>query len=137
MPDFPQYQNAALVEYANYRQLNLTGSTGGSITANPGDVINVTVNAVNVSGTATVTLPSVLLGGPVLVKFAGDGNTTFGSAAIVRVLPATADVNAATEVTIDGYNSLTLTNVSDQVLLASDGSNWWIIDKAHNTHDTY
>ena len=138
MPDFPQYQNAALVEYANYRQLNLTGSTGGSITANPGDVINVTVNAVNVSGTATVTLPSVLLGGPVLVKFTHtNGNTAFGSAAIVRILPATADVNAPTEVTIDGYNSLTLNNLGDQVLLASDGTNWWIIDKAHNTHDTF
>jgi hypothetical protein len=137
MPDFPQYQNAALVEYANYRSTVLTGSAGATIAANPGDVILVEVNAANVSGTAAVRLPSVTLGGPVLVKFTSTVTTTFGTAALVTIAPAVADVQAATEVTIDGRNSLQLNNLGDQVVLASDGTNWWIIDKAHNTHDTF
>ena len=138
MPDFPQYQNAALVEYANYRATVLTGSAGASISANPGDVILVEVNAVNVSGTAAVRLPAVALGGPVLVKFTStNANTAFGTAAVVTIAPAVADVQAATEVTIDGRNSIQLNNLGDQVVLASDGTNWWIIDKAHNTHDTF
>ena len=138
MPDFPQYSQAALVPYANYRSTVLTGSAGATIAANPGDVILVEVNAVDVSGTATVRLPSVALGGPVLVKFtSSNANTAFGSAAVVSIAPAVADVQAATEVTIDGRNSVTLNNLGDQAVLASDGSNWWVIDKSHNTHDTW
>src|ERR1035437_3459498 len=133
MPDFPQYQNAALVTYANYRTFLLTGSAGATIAANSGDVILVEVEAVNVSGTAVVTLPSVVLGGPVLVKVvSGNHDTAFGTAARVRVQPATADV-----VTIDGFNTLVLQNLGDQAVFASDGVNWWIIDKAHNTVDSW
>lgn len=136
MPNFPQYANASLVEYANFRSLVLTGSTGGSIAANSGDVILVEVNGVNVSGTGAVTLPPVALGGPVLVKYVSTkGKTDFGSAVIVTVTPAATDVTAG--VTVDGYYNLTLNNIGDQVLVASDGSNWWIIDAKHNTHDTF
>lgn len=138
MPYFPQYQNAQLVEYANYRSFVKTGSSALAVAANSGDAILVEVNAVNVSGLTTVTLPSVALGGPVLVKFtSSNANTAFGSAATVAIVPAAADVAAATEVTIDGHNSILLNNLGDQVVLASDGSNWWIIDKYHNTHDTF
>jgi hypothetical protein len=138
MPDFPQYQNAQLVTYANYRPFLLTGSAGATINANSGDCILVQVNAVNVSGVASVRLPSVALGGPVLVKFTStNANTAFGSAATVTVAPALTDVQAATEVTIDGRNAITLNNLGDECVFASDGSNWWIIDKSHNTHDTY
>jgi len=137
MPDFPQYQNAELVEYASYKTTVLTGSSGASITANPGDVIVVEVNVQNVSGTATVTLPAVALGGPVLVKFSSTAaGTVHGTAAVVSVVPAAADVTAGAK--IDGsYGSVQLNNIADQVLFASDGTNWWIIDKYHNTHDSY
>ena len=137
MPNFPQYQNAALVTYSNYRPFVLSGSAGATIAANAGDVILVQVNAINVSGVAAVRLPPVALGGPVLVKFTSTVTNTFGTAATVTVAPALADVQASTEVTIDGRNAITLNNLGDEAVFASDGSNWWIIDKSHNTHDTY
>lgn len=136
MPDFPQYQNGVLVEYATYTTTVLTGSAGATIAANSGDVRVIQVNAVNVSGTATITLPSVALGGPVLVKFtSNDHDTAFGTAARVKIVPAAADVTAGA--LIDGYGSVTLQNLGDQAVFASDGTNWWVIDKSHNTTDSW
>lgn len=129
MPYFPQYENALLVEFANYRSI---AAGTAAVTASAGDVVVVKQSA-NVSTATTVTLPSVSLGGPVLVKLVG----TFGTGAACHVVPAPQDVTATTEVTIDGFNSVTLNNAGDQVVLASDGANWWLISKAHNTHDTF
>ena len=138
MPNFPQYQNAQLVESANYRTTVLAGSAGAAVTAVPGDVVIIEVNAANVSGTATVTLPPVSLGGPVLVKFShANANTQFGTAARVKVVPSVTDAAATPAVTIEGYTSITLQNLGDQAVFASDGVTWWTIDKNHNTIDSW
>lgn len=137
MPVFPQYQNSLLVESANYRQL--TQGTHVSHTANPlaactaacGDVINNVV----VSGDATaytVTLPSVATGGPVLVKVTG----TFGQVSnTVTIIPQVVDTVAGA--LIDGFGSIQLIQPNASVLLASDGTNWWIISRSHQTTDTW
>ncbi len=136
MPNFPQYQNAALVAYATYSTTVLTGSSGATITALAGSVVVVEVNAVNVSGTATVTLPEVALGGPVCVKFASTAEgTAHGTAAQVTIIPTTVDTVAGCK--IDGFGSVTLTALGDVVTLASDGTNWWLIDRFHNTIETW
>ena len=136
MPVFPQYANAKLVEFANYVVTVLAGSAGASITALAGDVQIIEVNAVNVSGNAKVTLPEVALGGPVLVKFSSNNHDAdFGTAATITVIPTVADTVAGC--LIDGNGSITLSNIGDQAVFASDGTNWWLISKAHNTHDTY
>jgi hypothetical protein len=123
---FPQYQNAAYVGYANYR----TG-LDANVTATEGDVLEFTPTA-----NRTATLPPVASGGPVLVRLGG----TFGAGNFVRVVLSASDL--ASGVTIDGgakgpVNSIQLNNAGDQVVLASDGSNWWQINKCHNTHDTW
>ena len=136
MPVFPQYENATLVQFANYVKTALTGSAGASIAANSGDVQIVEVNVANVSGVALITLPPVALGGPVVVKYSSNNHEAdFGSAAVVTVVPQVIDTVAGT--LINGYGSITLTNIGDEVVLASDGVQWWTISKAHNTHDTY
>jgi hypothetical protein len=125
MPHFPQYQNASLVTYSNYRKVSVNTA------ANPGDVIIATA-------AVTITLPPVAFGGPVLVK----NGTAFGSGHAVTVNLAATDVTASVVLdagaagTING--GLVLTNAGDQAVFASDGSTtWWIIDARHNTHDTW
>lgn len=136
MPTYPQYANAVLVTAANFVKTVLTGSAGASISANSGDVQIIEVNAVNVSGTAVVTLPAAALGGPVLVKFShSNGNTAFGTAARVRVAPNAADTAAGT--LIDGFGTVIIQNLGDQLLLASDGVQWWSIEKELNTAETW
>ena len=136
MPYFPQYSGGVLVPNANYVVTVLTGSTGATISANSGDIQLVEVNAANVSGTATITLPSVALGGPVLVKFTTTAALTyFGTAARVKVVPNSVDATAGAK--IDGFNSIVLQNLGDQAVFASNGTTWWIIDKTHNTIDSW
>jgi hypothetical protein len=136
MPYFPQYQNAVLVEWANYVTTVLTGSTGATISANAGDCQIIEVNAVNVSGTAKVTLPSVALGGPVLVKFASTAEgTAHGTAAVVTIIPQVVDTVAGCK--IDGFGSITLTALGDTLVLASDGTNWWAVNKFINSIETW
>jgi len=65
---------------------------------------------------------------------------TFGAGFNVKVVPNASDL--ANGVTIDGgakgpANSIQLKNAGDQCVFASDGSNWWVIDKCHNTHDSW
>ena len=127
MPYFPQYVNATLVEFANYRTF---AAPQAAITAASGDVITVK-GVINNTTTSVVTLPEVALGGPVVVKLAG----VFGVQAPVTIIPTVVDTVAGC--LIDGVGSITLHNAGDQVQLASDGLQWWTISKAHNTNDTW
>ncbi len=140
MPSFPQYPNAVLVEAANYRQLTQgTNVTAGAVAvaANAGDIINNVVAAGDAS-TYTVTLPPVVLGGPVLVKVSGKFGNVSNS---VVIIPQVADTVAGTK--IEGFGSikliqpLTAAGTGTSVLLASDGTQWWIISRAFNTTDTW
>jgi len=134
MPYFPQYPNAALVEYANYRTLKQgTHVTAGAVAvaALAGDVINNVVVSGDAS-TYTVTLPEVALGGPVLVKVTG----VFGQVSnSVVIIPTVADTVAGC--LIDGFGSISLIQPNALVLLASDGTQWWIISRSHQTTDTW
>lgn len=137
MPFWPQYANAVLVENANYRQL--TQGTHVNHSSNPlaacaaasGDVINNVV----ASGDATaytVTLPSVALGGPVCVKVTG----VFGQVSnTVTIIPQVVDTVAGC--LIDGFGSIQLIQPNALVVLASDGTQWWIISRSHQTTDTW
>jgi hypothetical protein len=140
VPYFPQYSSATLVEYANYRSLTqASGVTAYS--ANSGDFFTNSVLA----GDATayvITLPSVALGGPVAVKMAGvPGNVS--NTVTVAVLGA--DYAAGCRIGgTGGYGSVKLIHnaASGQLdgpllILASDGTNWWIVSKAHSTVDTW
>jgi hypothetical protein len=140
MPSFPQYPNAVLVEAANYRQLTQgTHVAAGAVAvaANAGDIINNVVAAGDAS-TYTVTLPPAALGGPVLVKVSGQFGCVSNS---VVIIPQVADTVAGTK--IEGFGSikliqpLTAAGTGTSVLLASDGTQWWIISRAFNTTDTW
>jgi hypothetical protein len=143
MPTYPQYANSQLVEYGNY--LYLTQGTGVSHSANPeatcaaapGDII---INEV-ASGDATaytVTLPEVALGGPVEVKVVAKSGAAAGFGNVsntVTIIPTVADTVAGC--LIDGWGSIQLIQPNASVVLASDGTNWWIISRSHQTTDTW
>lgn len=121
MPQFPQYPNALLVESANYR----TGLDANA-TAAAGDVCVFTPTAARV-----LTLPAVAAGGPVCVVLAG----TFGAGFGVKIVPS--DSSQIEGIATGPVGSVLLNNAGDQVVLASDGTNWWAISKSHNTHDSF
>lgn len=141
MPNFPQYQNAFLAEYATYRQLTQgthvshTANPATPCFANPGDVITNVVVAGD-STAYTVYLPAVTTGGPVIVKVTGvpapTGNT-------VTISPLVSDTVAG--VLIDGWANVVIANTAGgsnaTVTFASDGSNWWIVSKSHSTTETW
>lgn len=140
MPVFPQYQNATLVANANYRSLTQASGTT-AYSANPGDFFTNSVLA----GDATayvITLPAVVTGGPVAVKLAGvPGNVS--NTVVVQILGA--DYAAGSRIGgTGGYGSIKLVHdgAAGQLdgpllILASDGTNWWIVSKAHSTVDTW
>lgn len=134
MPVWPQYINADLVEAANYRVFTQgTSVTAGAqaIAANPGDVIINKVTAGDAS-TYTVTLPPVSQGGPVCVKMTGAPGNVSNT---MIVIPQVVDTVAGC--LIDGFGSIKLLQVPEEYILASDGTNWWTVSKAHNTNVTW
>lgn len=110
MPTFPQYMNAALVEFATFV------SKSAAYTANPGEVVLVTTGTAGV----TITLPLVATGGPVTVRKV---DSAAGS--------ITVKSNEGAAVTIDGISGATgvatSTSQHSGFTLASDGANWWIV----------
>lgn len=135
---FPQYQKAELVPSANYVITVLSDADSPvAIIAASGDVQIVEINShVITDPVATITLPDVAVGGPVCVKLSSIAPSTyFGSLAQVNVVPAPEDV--ADAVLINGYGSISLRNIGDVAVFASDGAQWWTIGKSHNTHDTW
>lgn len=140
MPTFPQYQSAALVQAANYR--NLTQASGvTAYSANAGDFFTNSVLAGDATG-YVITLPAVVNGGPVAVKMSGvPGNVS--NTITVQVLGS--DYAAGCRIGgTGGYGSLKLIHNAAAtqldgplVILASDGTNWWIVSKAHSTVDTW
>lgn len=143
MPYFPQYQNAVLVDNANYVQLTQgthvshTANPLAAYSANPGDIVTNVV----VAGDATpyiITLPSVALGGPVMVKVQGAFGQVSNS---VLIIPQVVDTVAGCK--IEGFGSLkliqplTAAGTGTSIVLASDGLQWWIISRAFNTTDTW
>lgn len=134
MPYFPQYGNAVLVESANYRVFTQgTHVTAGAvaIAAASGDVIINKVAAGDAS-TFTVTLPPVALGGPVAVKMTGARGNVSNT---ILVIPQVADTVAGC--LIDGFGSITLLQVPEEFVLASDGAQWWSVSKFHLTTSTW
>jgi hypothetical protein len=132
---FPQYANAALVTTANYRTFTQgTHVTAGAvaIAANPGDVIINQVASGDAS-TYTVTLPPVAQGGPVEVKVVGVVGQASNS---VVIIPQVVDTVAGCKID-QQWNSLALIQPNSNVVLASDGTNWWLISSKHNTQDTW
>jgi len=127
----------SLVEGANYRLLTQGTSVSHSANplaacaASPGDFITNKVVAGDATA-YTVTLPPVIDGGPVVVKVIG----TFGQVSnSVLIIPQVADTVAGT--LIDGFGSLTLVQPNALVALVSDGAQWWIISRSHQTTDTW
>ena len=140
MPTFPQYQNASLVQNANYVKLTQASGTT-AYSANPGDFFTNSVLAGDATA-YTITLPAVNTGGPVAVKMAGvPGNVS--NQIIVQVLGA--DFAAGCRIGgTGGYGSLKLIHNAAAgqldgplVILASDGTHWWLVSKAHSTVDTW
>ena len=135
MPVFPQYQSALLVQAGNYR-LFTQGTTVAAgvvtIAAACGDIITNKVVAGDAS-TYNVTLPSVALGGPVVVKVTGliQGNASN----TMVVVPQVVDTVAGCK--IDGFGSISLVYPGDLYVLASDGTQWWTVSKAHTTTQTW
>ena len=140
MPTFPQPLTGILTEAANYRSLTQASGTT-AYSANSGDFFT---NAV-LAGDATayvVTLPAASLGGVVAVKMSGvPGNVS--NTVTVQVLGA--DFAAGSRIGgTGGYGSLKLIHNAAAtqldgplVILASDGTNWWLVSKAHSTVDTW
>lgn len=118
MPSFPQYQNAALVGFANF-----TAQTK-AYTAAPGDFVIMT-------GTAgvIVTLPPAAQGGPVAVKQMVVGTTT-GS---ITVIAATTDGTATHIDNIAGTTGVTITTQYTTQTYSSDGVNWWRVSGGNAT----
>lgn len=134
MPTWPQPQTALLVESANFRQL-LQGThvAAGTVAvaAAAGDVINNVVVAGDAS-TYNVTLPPVNTGGPVAVKVTGVVGQVSNSVVIV---PQVADTVAGC--LIDGFGSIKLIQPNALLVLVSDGAQWWIVSRSHQTTDTW
>lgn len=130
MPTFPQYQNAQLVEFANYRELT---DSVAAVQANSGDIIEIQFS-VNGTNTVTVTLPPIALGGPVLLRRKGKiGDNRTGT---LILIPSPVDV--ANGIGIGAYGEITVVNGGDEIVVASDGATTWVpISKYHNTHDSW
>ena len=113
MPNFPQYQNAGLVQNANFV------AKTAAYTANNGDFVLVT----NSTNAITITLPPVAQGGPVTVKKvdSGTGATTVKTS------------DSSTLDGIAGATGIVLAKQYDTVTLVSDGSNWWTASINLNT----
>lgn len=127
----------SLCEGANYRLL--TQGTGVNHSSNPlaacaaasGDFITNKVVAGDATA-YTVTLPFVANGGPVVVKVIGQ----FGCVSnTVTIIPQVADTVAGT--LIDGFGSIQLVQPNALVALVSDGAQWWIVSRSHQTTDTW
>ncbi len=134
MPVFPQYQNALIVQAGNYRlftQGTTVAAAPRAIAAAAGDIITNKV----VTGDATVytvTLPSVALGGPVVVKVTGFQGQASNQ---VIVIPQVVDTVAGC--LIDGFGSVNVQYPGDCYVFASDGTQWWCISKFHTTTQTW
>lgn len=113
MPNFPQYQNAKLVPFANiYSNTSTVTSVAQATTS--GDVVIYNV------GTAgqTLTLPAVGTGGPVKV-------TNIHATGTIIVSPF-----EASGVTVDGGATYTVPAggtgaAATTASFFSDGANWW------------
>jgi hypothetical protein len=107
MPQWPQYQNASLVTFANYVVKS------AAYTAAPGDVVLVNATA----GAVVIELPLVALGGPVVVK------KTDSVAHNVTVKTS----DSATVDGVAGSTGLVLSTQYATATFVSDGvSNWTV-----------
>jgi hypothetical protein len=123
MPVFPQHSAAKLVEYANF-----VSALDASYSANPGDFVEFEPSANRV-----LTLPPAASGGPVGVQLGG----TFGAGFTVQVVRAAGDTGVIKGLATGNATSVTLRNSGDNVVLTSDGTNWYAVSKAHNSADTF
>lgn len=114
MPNFPQYQNATLVEYGSYFTHSATASA--AVTAASGDV-----HIFNTAATGnTLALPLIALGGPVKV-------VNIHATGTIIVSPNAADVSAV----VNGGASYTVPAAgtgaaATQATFVSDGLTNWV-----------